>query len=388
LNLANKGNILYVVPTNKWSTRERVALKDMMIAISEGYTVYLSTNLDSYLSKLAIANGIEIFPIQEHFLNSITKFHKHYPLSNILKKINLDIVHCYDFNFIFSLAFQLRALNLTSLVITQDHTVDKPLQRFIYRPLISRIDFLILLNKHLKNDILGNLGLPLKKIDYFGMGLKISDPENPSVIELNLKAYQEFFLAGTYLSPELDNLVQIEPLFLALKIINQSPPGGVLSKLLLITDVDFKDLRITKDLREKIEEIQIQDEVLFVSTKDIEGIMTKLSLWISNEPNELIEDYAILALDHEVPVVLARNFCSKEMLSEFEGIGESYKLFDSRELRQKWTKIVLGKTLYKDKVRLFKFFIEKEHDFRNYKVSLSKLYEKMTIRRQRVFKKS
>lgn len=380
-------NILYIVPTNKWTTRERVALKDMLIAKESGYQVFLSTYLDSHFALVAKGLGIEVFSIKDHFLNKLTKFHKHYPVGAVLQKFKIDIVHCYDFNFLFSMAFQLRSYNLTSLVITQDHTVDKPLQRFLYRPLISRIDFLILLNKHLRNDVVGNLGLPLKKLEYFGMGIKSLDPINPKVIDFNFQLYQDYFLAGTFVSPELSDLTQIEPLLYALKVLNQNAMGGTLSKLVLITDVDFIKLKIIKELRDKVSELEIGDDVLFVSTKDIDGVMTKLSMWISNAPDELIEDYSVLAINHDVPVMMGRNFCSKEMLMEFEGIGESYKLHDARELREKWSRVVLGKGIFKDKVRLFKFFIEKEHDFNLYRQDLLALYGKMTLRRARVFNK-
>lgn len=389
MNSINKDrNILFIVPQNRWTTRERLALKDMLIAKNHGYNVFLCTMTTSYLALKARENNIDVLPIEKHFLNRFTKFHKYFRLRKILKKIQVDVIHCYEFSFLFSLALQLRALNLTSLVITQDHSIDKPLQQFIYKPLISRIDFLILLNKHLRNDVVGNLGLPAKKIEYFGMGIKVSDPENPSIIDFNFQAYQDYFLTGVYLTPAMKNLNLLEPIFLALKILNQNPPSGLLSKLVMVTDVEFKNLKFIKELREKIEELKIEDEVIFVTTSDVDGVMTKLNLWVSLEESDLIEDYAITALNHEVPVLLGRNFCARELLSEFEGIGETYKFHDSRELREKWARIIMGRTIYKDKVRLFKFFIEKEHDFRIYRDDLLDLYGKMTLRRARVYRKT
>lgn len=384
MEIDNK-NILFVIPTSSFATKERVALKDMMIAIESGYKVYLATNLDSFLSQVATKLGIECFPVADHFINKLTDYHKHYPIGKIIRKFDINIVHCYDFNFLFSIATQLRSFNLTSLVFTQDHTIDKPLQKFWYKPLISRIDFLILLNKHLKNDLVGNLGLPQKKVEYFGMGIRNVAPAIPEALEENFKPYKEYFLAGTYVSPELKNIDTLVPILLALKVINQKRENNLPVKLVLISSQDFKELTFIKELMEFIIENQLGEDIIFASTADVDGVMTKLSLWISNAKDELLEDYAVSALVHEIPILAPRNFCSLELFREYEGVGELYKLYDSRELREKWTKIILGFDLYKDKARLFKFFIEKEHDFKLYRSDLLDLYAKMTHRRIRVY---
>jgi hypothetical protein len=144
---------------------------------------------------------------------------------------------------------------------------------------------------------------------------------------------------------------------------------------------------ILRSLKEFIEQNELSQDIIFASTKDVDGVMTKLSLWVSNIAGELVEDFAISALIHEVPVLLPRNFCSSAICKEYEGIGESYKAFDSRELREKWIKILMGYNLYKDKARLFKFFIEKEHDYKIYRQDLLDLYTKMTLRRSRIFER-
>lgn len=378
--------ILFFIPTHSFATKERVALRDMSIALESGFKVYLATNLQSYLAESASKLGVECFQVGDHFINRLTDYHKHYPISKKIKKYQIDIIHCYDFNFLFSIATQMRSFNLTSLVFTQDHTIDKPLQKFWYKPLISRIDFLILLNKHLKNDLVGNLGLAQKKVEYFGMGIRNIAPAIPEVLEESFRPYKDYFLAGTFVSPELKSIDPLVPILLALKVINQKRENNLPVKLVLISHFDFKELSIFKELLDFIAENQIGDDILFASTADVDGVMTKLSVWISNAKDEFLEDYAVSALVHEIPILAPRNFCSLELLREYEGVGELYKLYDSRELREKWTKIILGFDLYKDKARLFKFFIEKEHDFKLYKNDLLDLYAKMTLRRNRVYK--
>jgi hypothetical protein len=380
-------NILYLLPTKDWSTRERLAFRDMTLAKKHGYNIYLTTYEDSFLAKAARAIDVEVIPFKEHFFNGFTAFHKHIPLGPINKKVKLDIVHCYDFNLLFSLSVQLKAENLTALVITQDHGIDKPLQRFLYRPLISRIDSLILSNKNLTQDVLGNLGLPLKKIEYFGMGIKTENLDETSSFAINFNLYKEYFLAGTYVSPAIESVDQITPLLSALKVLNEKMPGGTKSKLLFVSAVEFQSIAILPDIMRQIQEQELQEDVLFVTTKDIVGVISQLGVWISNGPNELIEDFAISALMNEVPVLLPRNFCSVDLMEEYQGVGETYKLFDARELRDKWEKIILGNPVFREKTKLFKYFIEREHSYKGYKLQLLSLYARTVQRRARLFRK-
>ena len=380
-------NILYVLPSKGWNTKERFAFRDIAQAKKHGYNIYLCTYEDSFAAKMAKNMDVEVIPYKPHFLNRFFRFHKHLSLTEAFKKTHIDIVHCYNFNLLFSLSIQLKRQNITALVLTQDHSIDKPLQRFWYRPLISRIDSLIIANKNLLQDALGNLGLPLKKVEYFGLGIKYEDAVNPLQIAVNFELYKDYFLTGTYVSPGLSDHKRLTPVLSALKVINEKEPGGKKSKLVLISPVDFQTMSLLPNLMRDIQELDLQDDILFVTTQDIIGVISRLDLWVSNAPDELIEDFAISALVHEVPAILARNFCSKDLLEEYEGVGETYKLFDARELRDKWEKMILGQAVYREKTRLYKYFIEREHSHKSYKTALMNLYSKSVQRRVRLFRK-
>lgn len=380
-------NILYLLPTRDWSTKERFAFRDMLLAKKHGYNVYLSTYEDSFLAKIAAHLDIEIIPFKEHFLNRLLVFHKHFPLSPLYKTTKFDMVHCYDFNLLFSLSIQLKRENFTALIITQDHVIDKPLQRFWYRPLIARIDSLILVNKNLKQDALGNLGLPLKKIEYFGMGLKTEATAESPIDALNFELYKDYFLAGTYVPPSISDMSTLTPLLAALKVLNEKLPGGHRSKLVFISAIEFKSIAILPEIMRQVEDQELQEDVLFVTTQDISRVINYLNVWISNCGRELIEDFAISALMQEVPAILVRNFCSKDLIEECEGVGETYKLSDARELRDKWEKIILGNGIFKEKTRLYRYFIEKEHSYKSYKTQLLNLYTRTVQRRTRLFRK-
>ncbi len=379
--------ILYILPSKAWNTKERFAFRDIIQAKGHGYNVYLCTYEDSFAAKVAKHLEVEIIAYRPHFFNRFSSFHKHIPLAQAFKKGHIDIVHCYGFNYLCSLSFQLKRQSITALVVTQSFGIDKPLQRFWYRPLISRIDSLILANKNLLQDALGNLGLPLKKIEYFGLGIKYEEAINPLQIAVNFELYRDYFLAGTYVSPGLSDHKHITPILSALKVVNQKEPAGKRSKLVLISPVDFQSMSLLPNLMRDIQEQDLQEDILFVTTQDIVGVISRLDLWVSNSPDELIEDHAISALIHEVPTILTRNFCSKDLIEEYEGVGETYKLFDARELRDKWEKMILGSAVYREKTRLYKYFIEREHSYKSYKSQLMSLYSKSVQRRVRLFRK-
>lgn len=376
-------NILYILPSRDWNNRERCAFRDMELAKEQGYNIILCTYEDSFLAKTVKNLGVEILPFKEHFLNRMLNFHRHFSLRPIFRRMNIDIVHCYELNLLLSISFQLKTELLTGLIVTQDHLIDSALKRFWYRPFISRIDLLIITNKNLQQDTLGNFGLALKKIEYFGMGLKVEDPLDPEQIAVNFDVYRDYFLVGTYISPEFSDLESFIPLLSSLKILNEKMPGGKKSKLVLFSVVHFQTIEILPEMMRMIEAQDLKDDILFVTTQDIVGITSYLDLWASNSAKELMEDFAISALMHEVPAIFVRNFCTKDLLTEFVGVGETYKLYDARELRDKWEKIILGNAVFKEKARLYKYFIEREHSFKSYKNQFSSIYVRTFQRRSR-----
>lgn len=379
--------ILYVLPSSSWTTRERCAFKDMVLAKNHGYNVLLLTYLGSFLSQKAQAEGIEIIAYQEHFLNIFFSFHKILSLKKILKKYAIDIVHCYDFSLLFSVSSQLKVQNHTALIFSQDRVIDKPLQRFWFRPLITRIDSLILLNKNLQPDVIGNLGVSRRKIEHLGMGLKEEISSFQSETAINFALYKNYFLVGTYLSPELVDCISLSPILFSLKVLNEKNYTGKQSKLCLISSVEFSQMKLLSALKTQIEELNLQEEVLFVTAKEIEAIIPHLNLWISSGKAELIEDFAMTAMLCCVPVLMTRNFCSKSFFEEYQHVGETYKAFDARELRDKWEKIMLNFSVYHEKLRLYRFFIERDHSYLNYKNQLLGLYTRTVQRRLRVFRK-
>ncbi len=379
--------ILYILPSSSWTTRERSAFKDMMIAQSHGYNVLLFTYLDSFLSQKAQAAGIEIIGYHDHFLNIFFSYHKFCSLKKIFNQYSIDIVHCYSFSLLFSVSSQLKIQNHTALVFSQDHVIDKPLQRFWFRPLIGRIDSLILLNKNLEPDAIGNLGCSRRKIEHFGMGLKNEVVEFENETAINFALYKDYFLVGTYLSPELSNCLTLTPLLLALKVLNEKKSLGKSSKLCLISSIGFSQMKLLANLRAQIEELELKDDVLFITAKKITPIIPHVHLWISSGASELLEDFSMSAAMHCIPVMMARNFCTRDFLEQYQGIGESFKSQDAREIRDKWEKVMLGYQSYLEKLRLYRFFIERDHNYVSYKNQLLGLYTRTVQRRLRVFRK-
>jgi hypothetical protein len=379
--------ILYILPSSSWTSRERCAFKDMLLAKTHGYNILLCTYINSFLSQKAQDAGIEIVDYHDHFINFFFTFHKFYSFKSIFKKYSVDIVHCYDFSLLFSLSSQLKVQQQTALIFSQDRAIDKPLQRFWFRPLITRIDAIILLNKNLDADALGNLGVSRRKIEHFGMGLKVVTSEFQQETAINFALYKEYFLVGTYLSPELSNCSSLTPLLSALKVLNEKKSISRKSKLCLISSVEFSHMKLLNDLRLQIEELELKDDVLFITAKEIEAIIPHLNLWISSGVTELIEDFSMTAAMNCVPPLMPRNFCSRDFFEIYPGLGDTYKLHDARELRDKWEKIMMRSGAFFEKLRLYRFFIERDHNYLNYKNQLLGLYTRTVQRRARVFRK-
>ena len=76
--------ILFFIPTHSFATKERVALRDMSIALESGFKVYLATNLQSYLAESASKLGVECFQVGDHFINRLTDY----------QSLALPLQHC------------------------------------------------------------------------------------------------------------------------------------------------------------------------------------------------------------------------------------------------------------------------------------------------------
>ncbi len=382
-------SIIYICPGSTWSTRQRSALRDIEIAREVGNKVIVYVTKDSFFEKNLNHLGIPTIHIEPHFLSRLTKFHDHVAIGKIIKEHKIDIVHCYDFAYLFSLSLQLQRNVLVSFVLTQDHIVEKQLRKFWYRPIITRIDSLILLSKHLKNDALGGLQLPVKKIEYFGMGLYRDGDlvKNDPEIEIQFENYFDSNLVGCYISPAVESIKDINSVLSAFYVIKTKNPNSHNTKLVLFSTVSFKEIPVFEELTNFIKEHELNNDLLFVTTHDIKTVQKKMKLWISIDKNDLLEDYSITAVLNEIPILIPRNFCSTEVLREYQGVGEVYKLGDARELREKWEQIIASHHLYEDKTKVFKYFFEKEYSVKNYKANLIALYTRIIQRRTRLFKK-
>jgi len=386
-----KPAILFVLHTVEWNSKERSLLKDALLANQAGFEVYILTNANNFLTKIALVNSLTVLPMSTSILNKFSDFHFLINAKKILKEYKISIVHCYDFHFVVSLSIQMRKLKEISLVITHDHNIDLPLKSFIYRPFFSRIEALIISNRVILSDALGNLGISAWKIKYLGMGIKPKFEETTEMKHLeedHFKKYQNFFLAGTYISPEISQIDEIAFLFYALKSINTKNPGGVNSKLVLISESNFNEMKIFQELKNLIQELSLQDEVVFVTASEVEMILERLSVWISHTEQEFIEDFTVLGLIHHLPVLVPKNLATMELFREYQGIGEAYSKKDARDLRFHWEKILMANSVYREKVRLYKFFIEREHAFEPYKQGLTEIYQKLLERRQRLMQKT
>ncbi len=390
---SNTRSILFICPGENWSTRERVALRDILIAKENGYSVLVIADKNSLFHQKLMLFDIEFIPAEQHFLNKFSRFHKHLPIKKIIDIRKIDIVHCYDVALLFSISFQLQRRVMVSFVLSLDHVVEKQLRGFWYRPIITRIDCLVLLNKHLKNDAIGGLQLPVKKIEYFGLPITAevvpSDEEIKTLSDVQkiFEQYDEHFLVGAYISPASEELKNLQPLFCALEVLKQKTTTGKVSKLVLMSHVNFKEIPLFEAMAKFIKEHKLEDDLVFVTTRNVDIVQRSIHMWVCIDQNELVEDFAISAILADVPVIFIRNFSSNELVREFQGIGETYKMNDSRELREKWEKMLAGNNQYAEKTRVFKYFFEKEFSQSNYRTNLLGLYTRIVQRRNRLFKK-
>lgn len=380
--------ILFIVSENEWSTKERKALFDMQIAFEEGKKIYLCAREDSPIYKKSKELIVELIPMKDHFFKKIFFYHRHFNLQIPIKRIQFDLIVAYDFSFLVSICIQLRTNQNTALIFSQCNFVPHYLKKIWFRPFFNRIDVILLINKNLKQDARGSLDVQTRKIETILPGVlqKNLESEIKELTQIDFEIYKDYFLVGTYIGPTSLNMDNLTSLISALKVISDNTFLNKKNKLVFISEVEFSSFSEWPVLMDLIKSHDLIEDVLFVTTGRILNLLSSLSLWISHNPNELIEDFAISALINEIPIILPRNFCSKDLLEEYLGVGETYKLFDARELRDKWIKIILGYGIYKEKIRLYKYFIERDFSYKNYKFNVLSAFIRPVTRKIRAIK--
>lgn len=349
-----------------------------------GANVYLYCHRDSFLSKKAKQNGVELVFHKGKFYTKLVQWYKLRALKKLINDLKIDLIHCYNIKILWPIAFFIRRKHKISLILTQGNEVQKFYRNFYYRPLSSRIDQVLLPMQEMVENIWGHLGVPPRKIKFIGMGCEQVIEKDKGKSPFGFSG--ERWCIGTNLSGLETNTRFLNTLFNAFQVLTQKGLDNKNYTLVLMCEKDWGEFVLTDELKREVTDRGLEQNIAFYRPENFSKSLEQMDLWVGLSRREDIEDYSIQSLLSGVPVVMPRSSASMEVIRELGTVAETYKRDDSRELREKVEKLLVNLDTYKKSLNRSTDKIKEDHGVDLYESKLISLYSKVIRRRERLLK--
>jgi len=375
----------YMGLSNRWGTEERTILKDCLLAKKSGATVYLYTYRDSVLDGRAKERGIECLYHQGKFVTKVFKWHKLRKLKNLLTELQVNVVHCYDIKVLWPLCLYMRSMPLVPLVFTLSNDLKIYYKDFWYRPLVERVDQVLLPLAEMVENVWGHLGIPPRKIDFVGLGLKPMKA-SPSAIRPPFRFTDKRWYIGTNLNGIETNTHFLDTVFHSFRVMMEKGLEEKNYTFALCNERSWSECVLTSELRRQVKDWGLEEHVAFVDEKIVAKHQLDIDLWLGLTRREDLEDYAIQALIDGRPVCIPRTAFSMEVFRSFGAIGETYMNGDSREIREKCETILRNLGTYEKNIHKSHQALIENYGDTLYEEKMIKIYQKLLNRRRRLWK--
>ena len=322
--------------------------------------------------------GIDCFYHNTKERISLLKWFKLGTLQDIFNRMDINIVHCYELQYLWPIAYMLRKRNNTALFFTVSHDIKKFYKQFWYKSLISRVDQIYVPVKEMNEEIIGHLVIPRRKLFFSGLGL------DDKTLVNNVVTFDESILnLGCYVNEDENEIDDISTCIEALWSLNEKRSLDKIAKLHIFTSKSWSSNVLKPQIDEKIAEYKQQNNVIFHDSISVNSV--KADIWISYLAKLPLEDYTLISLLKGTPVVTPRNATSGELSRIYSAVAQTYKRSDSRELRAKIE--YCGKNLERlsELTKVVREPILEEHGIENYKQNLLMNYQKQLNKRLRFF---
>ncbi|OUR98614.1 hypothetical protein A9Q84_04145 [Halobacteriovorax marinus] len=374
-------NILYVCLGDSWGTRERMALKDCLIAKETGHNVFLYCLKDSIINLKAKERAIDCLYHSGGLSLNFLKWHRLNDFVQNLSKFDIRLVHCYDLSFLFPASFYLKRRIQIPLVFTFNHEIEKFYKRFWHKSLIRRIDQILLPIKEMADGVHGHLDVPIRKFEYTGLGvceyLKKSSEH---------KSSGSWFI-GCAVGGHEKKIDFLRPIISAVNSLNIKGTLNKKVKLLIYSEKKWEKFLLHKPTKDLIKSLNGNDHIFLEYTDSLVESCLKVDAWVGLDVREPIEDLLLNSILNDTPSIAPRTYATMELFRKRGSLGETYKSGDAREMREKIEKIFKNYKFYCQTITDQKSELIAEFGIEFYKKQLLKAYEKILTKRERLASK-
>lgn len=374
-------NCLYICHSTKWGTNERQALRDCLMFRELGGTPVLFCIKDSFVDLKANELGIKRIFSKRRSINSWFDFSFYFYLKDLIRKNNINIVHCYHIEYASTLSLALGPFPDIPLIFSINRLMRERNKGFFKKLLFSRIDLLLTINRTIRYSLEDCLPMKSKKIHALGTGLRFDE-------NFSAKTLEDHWRFLCYVPAHTTNIEHLVTLLNSLHPLENSLREFTMPvkkfKLFLAGNFEWEHFPLYNDLVEMVEDKGLKDIVELIQVDDVVKSLNEYHLSISIDAEENTSDYEILASSRLIPILVPRSSGRSDLLENFPGIGESYLPRDAREVKDKCLKILVNKAFYDQNLLYQRPKIIEAHGQQYYRLRAKTLYENLVEVRRRL----
>lgn len=378
-------NCLYICPSLNWGTSERMAIHDAHIFKMMGGHSHLLCLKDSFVEDAAKKSNLEIINLKKKSIGHLFDVGFYFYLKEIIKKNNINLIHCYTYDVINSLVIGIGQFPDIPLVLTVNEQLKKRNKSFLKKILFARIDAIVTYNKTLKNGIEDCLPIKYRKIHAFGAGISFEKDLHPILEE-------PIWKIACYVPRDLEDLENLFSFLHSIpafaKSLSELTIKNKKFKVDLITDRSWDNFIIHESLKTEIENLNISDHINFVTSHSLISDFMSYHIYVSIDQSEYITDYEYHLAGLGLPILIPRNAARSDLFENFHGAGENYHVCDAREMKEMLIKIINNYAFYRHKLSEVRPLIQEKHGHLGYQKSFRKLYEDLVEIRRRLIEAS
>lgn len=367
---------LLICPSDKWSSLERRAVFDAIYLRNIGASPTLLCYKKSQVAIEAEKQAIPVTYIKRKKNAPLRGWTFFLHLRQVIAENEFDVVHCYHIFTLWSVCFILKRDILIPVFFTFNQTIQRVYHKFYQRWLLKRVDNVFALSQETKDIFIESFYISPKKVCNIGFGLDVLKKERDQ---------KDFYKLGCVVDNkrELKRIKYIVKVFRFLK--NQlGEKYSNLSFYIFLGPRVFQQEAAKNTLTELDYEFY-EGDIMLYGLEDRYEDFKQLDLLLGVAFDELVNDYEIISLINDVPVLFPRTAARQSLLFRYGSIGESYFEGDVREACSKISKILNNYETYVAQLRLHSGEIYETHGVDTYASEFEELYLKAYVKRKRLF---
>lgn len=355
---------------SSWSSKERAAIRDCKIILDAGHIPILYCLKNSFIDREAQKFKVKIIYHDEW---NTFNFFKIFKFSRFLRQLNISLVHAYDITFLLKIIFAIWTIPQIPLVFSLFQELKKSYRSFFNILFIGRVDMVVVPFSEMEENVFNAVGIKSNRVKVCGAGILYENIKHrkkiPRSVALSIKPHISKFA-------EISTLLNTAFMF--------QTRGFTDFKVFIHYEGIWNESPIYKDLKNHILAYKLEENFIFVDEMSIFDVSSQVELWLQLEDTGKLDDGMLMALISGTPVLIPRNGVNIELLETYQNVGESYKIDDVREFKQKLQYVFNNLSIYRDGIENCLPKLAVEHGLERYKTELLTGYRNVILRRERI----